>query len=56
VTLDVGTNSLVGDDPKALAPHVERILRGDYKKGAVPELWDGEAGVRIARILASRVP
>ena len=56
VTLNVGTNTLVGDDPKALAPHVERILSGDYKKSTVPELWDGKAGVRIARILASCVP
>jgi UDP-N-acetylglucosamine 2-epimerase (non-hydrolysing) len=53
VTVDIGTNTLVGEDPSALEPHVQQILAGQYKKGSVPDLWDGEAGSRIANIVSS---
>jgi UDP-N-acetylglucosamine 2-epimerase (non-hydrolysing) len=53
VTIDIGTNTLVGEDPCALAPYLEQILAGQYKRGGIPELWDGRAGSRIANILAS---
>src|SRR5690606_6503236 len=48
VTVDVGTNTLVGDDPAALEPYIDQILSGTYKKGSIPEYWDGNAGTRIA--------
>ena len=51
VTIDVGTNTLVGDAPEALAPYVEQVLGGTYKRGTVPELWDGLAGERIAPLV-----
>jgi UDP-N-acetylglucosamine 2-epimerase (non-hydrolysing) len=52
VTVDVGTNSLVGEDPAKLDPFIDAILAGSYKTGDLPELWDGKAGERIADILA----
>lgn len=56
-TVTLGTNELVGTDPAALAPHLERLFRGEWKRGAVPPLWDGHAGERIIahleRLLAS---
>jgi len=31
---------------------VQKILRGETKKGTIPPLWDGHAAERIASILA----
>jgi UDP-N-acetylglucosamine 2-epimerase (non-hydrolysing) len=47
-TVTLGTNELIGTDPAALAPAYARLNAGKWKKGAVPELWDGRTGERIA--------
>jgi UDP-N-acetylglucosamine 2-epimerase len=43
----VGTNELIGIDPVNLGPALARLLAGDWKKGAIPEKWDGKAAERI---------
>jgi len=55
ITLTEGTNQLLGDDPEAILPAAEAILSGNAPKPRCPDLWDGNAGPRIARILASYV-
>ena len=50
-TVTVGTNELIGTDPGALPPALERLFAGKWKKGAIPEKWDGRTGERIAEIL-----
>ena len=51
-TVTVGTNELLGIDPDAIAPAMERLFAGDWKKGEIPELWDGKTAERIvARLL-----
>jgi UDP-N-acetylglucosamine 2-epimerase (non-hydrolysing) len=30
---------------------LDRLFAGEWKKGAVPELWDGRTGERIVKIL-----
>ena len=50
-TVTVGTNELIGTDPRALAPALDRLAAGNWKKGSIPELWDGKAAVRIAATL-----
>ena len=52
VTIAQGTNTLVGSDPEAIQAHVAAILRGDAKRGRMPELWDGKAAGRIVDVLA----
>ncbi|MCX7851898.1 MAG: UDP-N-acetylglucosamine 2-epimerase (non-hydrolyzing) [Caldilineales bacterium] len=52
ITVDMGTNILVGRDPARLQAEAYRILDGDVKTGCVPPLWDGRAGERVAAILA----
>ena len=48
ITVEQGTNTLVGRDRAAILHGVEEILAGRGKHGRVPELWDGRAAERIA--------
>ncbi len=53
-TVKVGTNELVGEDADRLAEAVKRILAGDWKKGALPDRWDGRSAERIVQILTEQ--
>ena len=48
ITVEQGTNTLVGRDREAILRGVEQVLAGRGKSGRVPELWDGHAAERIA--------
>lgn len=48
ITIDEGTNTLVGRDRRRAAACVDEILRSGGKRGRVPALWDGQASGRIA--------
>jgi UDP-N-acetylglucosamine 2-epimerase (non-hydrolysing) len=50
-TVTLGTNELIGTDPAALQPALDRLFAGAWKKGAIPEKWDGQTGPRIAELL-----
>jgi len=50
-TVTIGTNELIGTDPAALAPTLDRLFAGQWKSGGVPPLWDGKTGERIAILL-----
>lgn len=52
ITLEQGTNTLVGRDARLAQECVEAILADGGKRGRVPELWDGHAAERIAEDLA----
>ncbi len=52
VTVQQGTNTLVGNDLVLLESEVEQILDGKPKRGRVPALWDGKTGDRIASLLS----
>ena len=54
ITVNMGTNILVGHDMNLLRSEVERILAGEGKKGSIPPLWDGHAGERIAAVIAQQ--
>lgn len=54
-TIDVGTNELVGTDPARLGPLLDRLFAGDWKRGGIPEKWDGQTGARIVDILSARL-
>lgn len=50
-TVEIGTNELVGCDPAALRPLLDRLFAGQWKRGAVPEKWDGQSAHRIVAAL-----
>ncbi len=50
-TCNTGTNVLLGDNPKAIQPAMQQLLSGNWKKGAIPEKWDGNAAERIVDCL-----
>jgi len=51
VTVEQGTNILVGRDMALLREETQRVLAGASRKGTVPPLWDGHAAERIAVIV-----
>ena len=52
ITVEQGTNLLVGRNRALIRESVEAILAGGGKRGRAPELWDGQASPRIAAHLA----
>lgn len=50
-TISIGTNELIGTDPNALKPAMDKLFDGKWKKGDIPEKWDGDTGDRIVKIL-----
>lgn len=50
-TVTEGTNELIGTDPKALKPWMEKLFSGNWKKGAAPRYWDGKTATRIVEAL-----
>ena len=46
-TITIGTNELVGTNPENIKPAMNKLFEGSWKKGGIPELWDGKAAKRI---------
>lgn len=53
ITVSVGTNIVVGSDSQRIRAAAAEILGGRGKVGVVPDLWDGRASQRVAKILAN---
>lgn len=53
ITIDEGTNELVGRDRERILSLVDEVMRTGGKRGRVPELWDGHAAGRIATHLSA---
>lgn len=47
ITVEVGTNILIGNDMEELRLEVNKVLNGKKKNGRIPDLWDGKASERI---------
>jgi UDP-N-acetylglucosamine 2-epimerase (non-hydrolysing) len=52
VTVTEGTNELITFE--TMPAMVASVLAGQWKRGRIPELWDGETSTRIAAVLADR--
>ena len=50
-TVEIGTNELIGTDPRRLSVYFKKLAAGNWKKGEIPELWDGHTAERIVEVL-----
>ena len=50
-TVLIGTNELIGTDVKAIQPAFEKLFLGNWKRGGIPQLWDGQSAERIVECL-----
>lgn len=46
-TVSIGTNELIGTDPARLKPALDQLFAGGWKKGSIPDKWDGKTAERI---------
>jgi UDP-N-acetylglucosamine 2-epimerase (non-hydrolysing) len=54
-TVTMGTNEMIGDNFVALSEALKNLNDGKWKKGAIPELWDGRTAERIVSVLLELV-
>lgn len=54
-TITEGTNVLIGTDPSSLGPEIAKMVKRDWKKGSIPELWDGRAAERIVDVILNKL-
>lgn len=50
-TISVGSNMLVGEDAGKLHEAVAKMVKGEWKKCALPDRWDGRTAERIVQII-----
>ena len=50
-TITLGTNELIGADMEKLRKCLKEIVNNNWKKGTIPEFWDGNSSTRIVEIL-----
>ena len=46
-TISIGTNELVGTDPRNIKKALDKIFSGEWKEGGIPKFWDGKTSERI---------
>ena len=55
ITVDVGTNIVVGVKKEKIVKVVKKILAEHIKKGKIPRFWDGKTAKRILKILNKKL-
>jgi len=50
-TVTIGTNELIGNDSSFIPFYIDKIFNMEWKKGSVPEMWDGKSSERIIDVL-----
>ena len=55
VTVTIGTNTITGSNTAFLLKKFNEILAGKYRKGKLPEYWDGKTAQRITKILKKKL-
>ena len=51
ITIEEGTNYLVGNNPEKVMLKVKEIIKTGGKLGKIPLKWDGKTGARIVKII-----
>ncbi len=53
ITVEIGSNTIVGINGKVILKLVDKVLNGEYKKSLIPEFWDGKSSERIIEVIKS---
>ena len=53
ITVSEGTNRLM--TVHQVVPAIERVLRGEWPKGRIPELWDGKTAFRVVESMTRAI-
>lgn len=51
VTIEKGTNYIVGRDKGKIIRYIKSILKNRYKKSVIPKKWDGNTSERIIHVI-----
>ncbi|MBP9779289.1 UDP-N-acetylglucosamine 2-epimerase (non-hydrolyzing) [Candidatus Gracilibacteria bacterium] len=51
ITCEIGSNTMVGTDFGKIEKYLDDIIAGKYKKGEIPQLWDGKTAERIIKLI-----
>lgn len=54
-TAEIGTNELCNPEDGQFRMLLERLGSGSWKKGEIPNLWDGKAGDRIVSVISDLI-
>lgn len=54
ITVNIGTNIIVGINKNKILKEVNKILSGKIKRGDIPKYWDGKTARRIVKILVGK--
>ena len=55
VTVEVGTNLIVGTNGERIVEEANKILDGEIKNGNIPEFWDGKTSLRVTEIFLNNL-
>lgn len=55
VTSEIGTNTICGLNEEKILSNVRKIESGKYKKGKIPEKWDGKSAERIVKVITGKI-
>jgi len=55
VTVEIGTNQLIGTNYDRVIEESIKIINGQLKTGSLPYLWDGKSASRIAGIIINKL-
>jgi len=55
ITIEEGTNSLVGTTKESILSTYNSFKNNDLKKGRIPQFWDGKASQRIVSVLKEKL-
>lgn len=50
-----GTNELLGTKPESIIDALNKVFEGKWKKGRIPEKWDGNSASRIVEIISKLI-
>ena len=54
-TVSIGTNELIGTKPDKIKVYLDMLFNDGWKKGGIPEKWDGNASKRIVDVLTGKM-